>query len=111
MRIMDIQSVVQNARVAEQVQAQVQQAQEFAKTLLAQESQNERQQQLSTVRNVKEAENPRIESETQHRRGSTGGKADDGKKRQASPQPIEDKSEPTSESGDSDEGRHIDILA
>jgi len=109
---MDIQSVMQNARVVEQAQAQVQQAQEFAKTLLAQEDQNERQQQLSTVRNIKETDNPRVESEPRRQRGASGGQtgAQEREQRHASTQQDKDQGNPPAGETDLEEGHHIDIV-
>jgi len=63
MRVIDINNVFQHARVAEQAQTQMQHAQEFAQVLLADEAQSARQAQLNSVRDVKDMQNPVIESD------------------------------------------------
>lgn len=106
MRIIDIQSVLQHARVAEQAQTQMQHAQEFAQSAFAREAQAARELLMGTVRDTKQLEGKIIEPDERQEKHSTGRQAGQRKRNEhaeASGE-TEEKKKVISEDG------HVDIV-
>ena len=108
MRPIDLRNVIQNARVVEQAQAQMQHAQEFAQSLLAKENQDARQQSLNTVRNVKESQDRRVEAD-EHRKQNSDENPTEQEERQQNQSEVVGETD-QEEQGVEAEGKHIDIV-